>query len=321
MNATKLSLKGKGLDTIPSYVFKMPNLVELKLDDNSFTTLPDTIGNLKNLTHLHLSDNYLTSLPESIENLKKLKVLTLDSNRFSRLPESITKLKNLEFLDISDMSVTNLPENFGNLARLKVVYLIYNKLTRLPETIGNLKNLKAMDLTGNPIKSLPKSFRKLPETATITFRYNDYTPAVIANAFQTERNTPVRINNSTNFFNRDIMNARLGNIPTNRRAFINTKANVKNNGTLRRVYNIEGLMKSLGSGRLHGGTFTRKNITLLKNVPHTVNKRAYLRNIKNRLANTSPKNLNTTVIKIKNALPSNVSRNDVNQIVRNILKS
>jgi len=60
----------------------------------------------------------------------------------------------------------------------------------------------------------------------------------------------------------------------------------------------------------YGGTFTRKNITLLKNVPHTVNKRAYLRNIKNRLANTALNNLNTTVIKIKNALPQNVSWNE-----------
>ena len=346
MFASQLSLESKGLTEIPSYVFDMPDLkilslknnrirsipsrdiaklhklVGLLLDDNQLTSLPDTIGTLKNLVTLDVYNNQLTSLPESIGNLKTLENVSIRNNKLESLPESIGKLNNLGVLIIDGNRLTSLPESIGQLKKLRRLYVSNNRLTTLPESIGNLKNLIDLRLTGNTLTSLPESFKKV--SPRLDIHVSDR-KSVKRDAFINLFKRPIlRINNSTNFINRDIMNTRLGAIPINRRAFINTNSNVKNNGTLRRVYNIEGLNKSLrgkNSTRLHGGTFTRKNITLLKNVPHTVNKRAYLRNIKNRLANTALNNLNTTVIKIKNALPQNVSRNDVNQIVRGMKSS
>lgn len=341
-----VSLKSKGLTEIPSYVFNMKNLKELSLADNhirsipgrelaklqklesldlegnELVSLPKSIGTLKNLIMLDVTENNLTSLPASIGNLKKLDDLLLHDNKLTSLPESIGKLENLNVLFLYGNRLSSLPESIGKLKKVHYLYLSNNRLTTLPESIGNLKNLVDLRLDGNTLTSLPESFKKLSPSLKILYDGTRFSRDDFIKLFKKRRVAPVRINNSTNFFNREIMNARFSNIPNNRRAFININANVKNNGTLRRVYNAEGLMRSLAgknTARLHGGTFTRRNITLLKNVPYTVNKRAYLRNIKNRLANTSLNNLNTTVNKIKNTLPPNVSRNDVNRLVRDIL--
>jgi hypothetical protein len=205
---------------------------------------------------------------------------------------------------------------------LIILDLSDNKLTTLPKSIGNLRNLDELRLDGNRLVSLPDSFKNVPAGIVITYEGVRMSKDEFMKLFKKKHRTaPVRINVSTNVFNGDINNVRLSTIPNNRRAFINKPSNVRNNGTLRRVYNVDGLVRSLTgktSARLHGGTFTRGNITLLKNVPHTVNKSAYLRNIRNRLSNTNLNNVGATVSAIKNKLPSNVTRTDVNQVVRNM---
>jgi hypothetical protein len=79
-------------------------------------------------------------------------------------------------------------------------------------------------------------------------------------------------------------------------------------------------MRGKRSGRLHGGNFTSSNVQLLKNVPFTVNKSAYLRNIKNGLANASVNNMSRAIMNIKNQLPTNVTKNDVNRLAKNVAR-
>jgi hypothetical protein len=156
-------------------------------------------------------------------------------------------------------------------------------------------------------------------TARIYYDNKAYDAAGFASLFKPQRK--IRVNNMTNVFNKSFMEARLSNVPPNRRAFISKETNIKNNGTLRRIYNISGLMafmKDKQAGRLHGGPFTRNNITRLNNVPHTVNKSAFLRNIKNRLSNTSLNNVRKVIDETKNNLPSNVTKTDVNKVVNGL---
>jgi len=77
-------------------------------------------------------------------------------------------------------------------------------------------------------------------------------------------------------------------------------------------------MRGRREGRLHGGeAFRMENVKKIKNT-NSVNKNVYLRNIKVSLQNSTLNNLQNNVNKIKNNLPSNVSRTDVNNVVRNM---
>ena len=76
-------------------------------------------------------------------------------------------------------------------------------------------------------------------------------------------------------------------------------------------------MKGRTGGQLHGNKFNMNNVINLKNT-NIVNKNVYLGNIRTRLYNVPLNSLMTEVGNIKNSLPSNVSRNDVNVLFRNL---
>lgn len=326
-NITRLLLTNNNLTKIPDDIDKLTTLIELSVGSNKLTTLPESIGNMSNLMFLDVYQNKLSTLPSSIGNLTKLYGLGLDDNKIKRLPESIGNLESLGNIDVRNNELTTLPESLGNLTYLEFLYLDGNKLTSLPESIGNLKNLRHIDMnTVTTLKKVPDSFKRLSPNTVVLFNGKKYKTRGFMNLFKPRitRANPIRINNSTNIFNGSIMEARLSNVPMNKRAFINNKSNVTNNGTLRRIYNVNGLqgyMRGKTSGRLHGGKFTPNKITLLKNVPFTVNKSAYLRNIKDRLANTSVNNMSGTIQNVKGALPTNVTKNDVNRLVKNVARN
>ena len=87
---------------------------------------------------------------------------------------------------------------------------------------------------------------------------------------------PVVINSRTQIINSSFMaNNNIKSIPPNRRAFINKKGERYNNGTLRRLYDYNALMRYMsprgnGNGRLGGETFKKSDIKLLKNVNHII---------------------------------------------------
>lgn len=339
-DADRLVLTHRGITRLPENIGELKDLTHLDLSENELTSLPESIGNLKKLETLILAENKLTTLPESIRNLKKLEFLHLSDLKLTKVPLWIGDLTSLIDLDFDHTEVGNIPEIVGNLKKLKELRLDgtkmtrlpesieelenltllsvrYNKLTELPENIGKLKNLKELRLDDNPIKKIPKSFKNLPDNLRIT--YNDdrsYSKRQFMKLFIKQR-----ISNNTELFNNAISKTnRISNIPVNKRVYIHKNSNVKNNGTLRRVYHkngINGYMRGRTQGRLHGNVFTKQNVEpVSKEI--IVNRSVYLKNIKNRLRNTSLNNFNSTANKIKSNLPSNVSRTDVNNVISSL---
>ena len=292
LNATTLELPEEGLTRVPDFVFYMKNLQSLNLGHNNITTLPPQIGQLKNLQELEMLNTRLTSLPPEIGQLKNLKIINLAEN----------------------YNLTTLPPEIGQLTNLKILDLDTNKLTTLPESIGQLENLWELNLSDNKLTSLPESFKNLPDNLNIQYGYNGpsrgrYTKQQFMKKFE-----PKRINKNTELVNASFLPT--NNIPRGKRAYLNKPSNVKNNGTLRRVYNKNGLNEALrmrgGSVRLHGNNFTANNVRIMNN------KNFNLQRIRVRLLNTPLNNMRSAIEGVKNKLPPNVSRTDVNNLVRNL---
>jgi len=302
--------------------YNINTTTRLDLFRKNLTKLPESIGRLTNLEILALWDNELTSLPDWIGLLKKLRVLNLGDNELTSLPESIGDLTNLEYVNLKYNNLELLPDWIGNLTNLKILYLSGNKLTSLPKSIGNLKDLSILELKNNKLTSLPESFKNLNVGLRITYNNKNYTRNKFVRLFRPNRpNISKRISKNTELFNRTISKTnKIFNIPKNKRFYINTNSNIKNNGELRRLYNKNGInryMRGRNTGRLHGGNFRMSNVKHLTNI-NAVNKNVYLRNIKFRLQNSSLNNWSSTVDRIKNNLPSNVNKSEVNNIVRNM---
>jgi len=295
LNARRIDLSGKGLTKIPDFVFYM-----------------------KNLQELYLSNNKITTLPSEIRHLKKLDGLDLNRNKLVSLPPEFGQLKNLETLQLSKNKLVSLSESIGQLKKLKVIGLGDNNLSTLPESIGQLQKLEMIDLAGNNITSLPESFKNLPDDLFIGYGssnvYNVYTKKQFMKKFIKKNVKQVRINKNTELLNSTILPT--NNIPRGKRVYLNTPSNVKNNGTLRRVYNKNGINQILqrkeGRARLHGNSFTANNVKPLNN------KNFNLQRIRVRLLNTPLNNMRATIEGVKNRLPPNVSRTDVNNVVRKI---
>jgi len=343
LNAKKLSLKGRGLRRVPDFVFYMKNLQELDIGDNYISSLssaigdltnlqkldmrnnyirslPTTIGRLKNLETFYLSENNITMLPSAIGELKKLKLLHVDEINISSLPATIGQLKNLESLSVRRNKLTSLPESIGDLKKLERLEVSNNQLTKLPESFGKLKNLKKLHINHTDLyklTSLPESFKNLSDSVVITIENlknsdKDYTKEQFMKQFILYQ--PKRINKNTELVNASFLQT--NNIPRGKRAYISTPSNVRNNATLRRVYNKNGLNELLrmrgGTARLHGNNFSAKNVILIKNKNFNVQR------IRVRLLNTPLNNMRATIEGVKNNLPPNVSRTDVNNVVRNL---
>jgi hypothetical protein len=147
----------------------------------------------------------------------------------------------------------------------------------------------------------------------ITYNYKGYTRDEFIKLFIRHR-----VSKNTELFNSEFLKTNKLP-PKNKRFYIDLNSNVKNKGELIRLYNKNGInqyMRGRNTGRLHGGNFRMNNVKKLTNT-NIVNKNVYLRNINIRLRNsTTLNNFNKTIGIIKNNLPTNISRTEVNNIVR-----
>ena len=319
-NLQELYLGGNKLTSLPRWIGKLKKLRKLKLGGNNLTKLPASIVKLTKLEQLNLDGNELTSFPKSIGKLTNLRGLYLKWNKLTSLPKSIGNLTNLQELYLEENQLTSLPESIGKLTGLEYLFLSKNQLTSLPESIGDLTKLKTLFLGENKLTSLPESIKKL-QTARITYKVKNFDNGKSFYIHFYSLNRRVRISSGTELIT-NTFNAtnKISNIPPNRRVYINKNSNVKNNGELRRLYNKKGIneyMRERNLGQLHGNKFNMNNVKKIKNT-NIVNKNVYLVNIRTRLSNIPLKNVMNEVGKIKNSLPSNVSRNDVNGTFRNL---
>lgn len=89
--------------TIPSEIWKLKNLYEIKLVKvNINWKIPKEIWELDNLVLLELNWTWIKELPKEIQRLNKLRILYIDKYLYNSLPEIIKeKIKKEEIIDYS----------------------------------------------------------------------------------------------------------------------------------------------------------------------------------------------------------------------------
>jgi len=138
----KLNLSRNFLDSIPSSIVYLDNLIELNLSNNNLTgEIPPEIGDLTNLTTLKLYSNQLIGeIPPEIGDLTNLTELLLFDNQLTgSIPSEIGTLTNLNRLYLYNNQLTGeIPPEIGNFTNLTNLRLHNNQLTgEIPEEICN----------------------------------------------------------------------------------------------------------------------------------------------------------------------------------------
>ena len=138
------------LGTVPTEIFDLPDLREIKLKSNDITFNYDGIENAKNLVRLHLSDTGLTSI-DGIGKAKSLKYLHLTSNNLGLLPDEFFELTKLQdvFLNYNGIQGT-LSTRIGKLTSLENLFMFHNRITgEIPTQVGYLTKLKTFAMAEN----------------------------------------------------------------------------------------------------------------------------------------------------------------------------
>jgi len=157
IKAGSITIKNQDLDSIPSRVFAIGNLVHLDLSHNTIIGIPASLGTLIILTRLDLSNNNIKMIPPSVcKNLKSLQDLNVANNQLMQLPSNIGDLVELKYLNVMGNQLRELPESIGELRNLHRLGLKSNRLKVLPVSIGKLDKLVELFLTDNALTELPR---------------------------------------------------------------------------------------------------------------------------------------------------------------------
>lgn len=126
-----LDLSNTGLTKVTADIYGKTSTAELILSNNSLQTLPSEMGKMTNLVTLKLDHNRLDgSLIGEIRQMSKLKLLDVSYNQMTGMPAEIGQLSKLETLDYSHNSITGLPNELANLKNnLKEFNLTGNPLS------------------------------------------------------------------------------------------------------------------------------------------------------------------------------------------------
>jgi len=202
---------------------------------------------------------------------------------------------------------TSLPKSFKNLSPDIEIYMSYD----------NNRNINNNNYMG--YANWRDSLRNYNNTDFVNKgRFTTETRDSMIKSFRPYK--PKIVSNNTELFNSEFLKTNKLP-PKNKRVYINTNSNVKNNGELRRLYNMNGInqyMRGRTRGHLHGGNFRMNQLKKLTYANIVIRKNDYLRNIKSRLLNSSLTKFNQLVNRIKNNLPSTISRTEVNNVIRSV---
>jgi Leucine-rich repeat (LRR) protein len=153
---TRLSLSAMGIEFVPWWIFKMPQLIELDLSSNNIKTLPSEIRQLNNLLVLNLNHNLLQGIPQEIGELEKLEKLQLDFNYIEVIPEKLGNLHNLLWLCLEANKIEILPKSLlgnENITGLTSLYWLSVEKTPLGDRF-NIKGGKYINITDEFFKKL-----------------------------------------------------------------------------------------------------------------------------------------------------------------------
>lgn len=140
-NAVVLDLSNTGLTKVTSDIYVKTSTTDLILSNNSIQTLPSEMGKMTNVVIFKIDHNILDgSLIGEIRQMSKLKILDVSYNNMTGMPAEIGQLIKLETLNYSYNNITGLPNELTNLKNnLKEFNLTGNPLSQ--EQINNLKTL------------------------------------------------------------------------------------------------------------------------------------------------------------------------------------
>ncbi|WKV11663.1 leucine-rich repeat domain-containing protein [Marivirga harenae] len=147
-NLEVLSFYKNDLDSLPSFLFNLIELVELDLYFNQIEKLPEELGNLQKLERLYVAHNRFFSIPESIGKLRSLKEFYIHHNRISYLPESIADLEHITDFHIQNNYFQGFPEFILNYKELEDLDISFNEIHTFPTEILKLVNLKYLWMRG-----------------------------------------------------------------------------------------------------------------------------------------------------------------------------
>lgn len=165
------------IDSLPSKIENLVNLLTLTLTGNRLVQLPEQIGSLQRLRHLNLSYNQIRTIDDqffaglneletlnlsnnalenlpclSEENNRKLAVLNLSHNRLQSLASLSSGLEHLAHVDLSSNLFEDFPSTLLSVPSLKNLFFESNQLTQLPCQLSQLPKLKEIRFQSNPIK-------------------------------------------------------------------------------------------------------------------------------------------------------------------------
>lgn len=138
-NAKVLDLTNSGLTSVSANIYNQTDTTDLLLSNNSIQTLPSEMGKMTNLVVFKIDHNILDgSLIGEVRQMSKLKQLDVSYNKMTGMPAEIGQLSNLETLNYSYNKIDGLPNELSNLANnLRELNLTGNPLSQ--EKINKLK--------------------------------------------------------------------------------------------------------------------------------------------------------------------------------------
>jgi len=157
----EIDLSGKGLSTIPSYIWDNINLISLNLSNNQIKSLPNDIMRLVNLKDINLSNNQLEELPPYITQLRQLRTMNVSNNKLKSLPLNMAQLSQIEQLNMSFNELTEINMGIYSMRLLKRLDGSNNQIESVHHTINQLIHLTYFNFSFNTIGSLPESMCEL----------------------------------------------------------------------------------------------------------------------------------------------------------------
>lgn len=138
-NAKVLDLSNKGISKVTSDIYSKTSTTDLILSNNNIQTLPSQMGKMTNVVIFKIDHNMLDgSLIGEIRQMSRLKQLDVSYNNMTGMPAEIGQLSDLQTLDYSYNKIDGLPNELKN---LKNNLLVFN-LTGNPLTLDKINKLK-----------------------------------------------------------------------------------------------------------------------------------------------------------------------------------
>jgi len=138
-NAKVLDLSNKGITKVTSDIYSKTSTTDLILSNNNIQTLPSQMGKMTNVVIFKIDHNMLDgSLIGEIRQMSKLKQLDVSYNNMTGMPAEIGQLSDLQTLDYSYNKIDGLPNELKN---LKNNLLVFN-LTGNPLSLDKINKLK-----------------------------------------------------------------------------------------------------------------------------------------------------------------------------------